>query len=78
MGARVSELADLYEAEVQAYRQYQVVETGQDLVGFQRVSPVRVEQAREVWLHALRMYVNAGGTYETTRDIIAAKVAEAE
>ena len=66
------ELEDLYWAEARAYRAYQRVEQGDNLVSAQRVSPAKVEAARDAWLEALRAYATAGGTYETTRDIVAA------
>jgi hypothetical protein len=65
-------LEELYWAEARAYRAYQRVEQGDNLVSAQRVSPAKVEAARTEWLRALRAYTTAGGTYETTRDILAA------
>ena len=67
------ELEDLYWAEARAYRAYQRVKQGDNLVSAQRVSPAKVERARDAWLEALRAYVTAGGTAETTRDIIAGR-----
>ena len=67
-----------YDAEAAAYRRYVALERGDDLVSHQRVSPQRVERARDEWLAALRAYVNAGGTYETTRDILAARTSGTE
>ena len=66
-------LEELYDAEVEAYRAYVRAERGEDLVSHQRVSPQRVERLRDAWLVALRAYVTAGGTYETTRDILAGR-----
>ena len=69
-----TDLTELYWREARAYRAYQRVEQGDNLVSAQRISPAKVEAARVEWLRALRAYVSAGGTYETTRGILAKHV----
>lgn len=70
-------VAELYDAEREAYYAYVKVASGSDLVlRSQRISDTKVAAAREEWHARLEALRAAGGTPEVVRDVLQERASE--